>query len=341
MAPAGALESVKTINIGGKNHPSADGMIDRAHRGSGDREYYIVGNEMKIVGLPSPENNMTTFVWAKVLMRESHTGETHSYEEIGDANKDNCNGPVGLHTPRMASTRAMSRALAIALNIADVVAEEIAAGGTGQQAVQQQYNQQSGGYQAAPQQNGAPPANAGANPLAAQFPGAKEWQFNIPGGQKKDLKVWDPQVTVEDLNYWLSRGFFTKDANGHYTVPNPEKTAIFHAAIALKQGGHVGQVQQPVQQQQYAPQTQQQNQYQPPAYGQQPPQGQPPLQPQQGGWKATQQDIMALMELGKAAGRNWPLVKQLSQDTFAVPEPINLDRESFNMLRMQLGGQPI
>jgi hypothetical protein len=350
MAPQGELEPVKTVNISGKNHPTADGMIDRAHRHLTDREYYLVGTKLTVVDTPRQDNGFTTMVHATVFVREPHTGETHSYDDIGDANVGNCSGQTGQAAPRMASTRALSRALAQALNVAEAVAEEIHNGGSGQHAIQNQANG-NGGYAAAPAQQGAP-AN---NPLAAQFPNAKPWKFTIPGGGKKDLHVLDPAVTVEDLTYWMGRGFFSKNPQtSAYDIPDPEKTAIYQAAIPLKgngapaapQGGapmqqapNYGQQQQP-QQQQYAPPVQQTQQtaYTPPVQ-QQPNQQYAP--PQANGWKAEPKDIAAMMQQGTASGRAWPQVKELAHATFGILEPKDLPKDAFSMLLVQLGGQPL
>ena len=361
MAPADGLVNVEVNNISGRPHPKADSVIDRAHRGSKDREYFIVGSSMSVIDFPRAENNMTTIVHAQVRMFDSVSGTVHIYEDIGDANKENCNGPIGAHAPRMASTRALSRALGQALNIAGAVAKEIMEGGTGQQAVQQQYNQQTGGYQQAPAQGGGGAPVQGGSSVRGQFPNAASWKWTVPGGDHRNKQIDDPSVPTETLQYWLGRGFFSKNQQtGAFDVPDPERTAMFQAEIARRQNGD-GAMQTPPQQQQPAPQYQQPQQgapqggYQPPQY-QQPaqqqqaaPQYQPPQQqmqqgtPQGGGngWVPTPQQINDLMQLGKNSNRNWPMVKQLSMDTFGKAEPRELSYDEFNMLRMQLGGQPI
>lgn len=379
MAAAGQLQPVDTINIGQKRHPTADGVIDRAHRGSDDRELFIIGSSMDLLDPPRETNGYTSIAKASVLMYDPNLDKTYTFEDIGDANLGNCPSPqTGAAAPRMAATRAMSRALAQALNIAGAVAEEIAQGGSGQNAVQHQ-QQPNGAYQQQPsQQNQQPaqqgqPAQGGHVPaVKAQFPNAPDWKFQIASGNKKGTWIDDPTVDVQrDLLYWIGRGFFNKrynDPRGDvdqagkaiYDVPDQERAAIWQAEIARRQSGIQAAPTQPQPQQavpnygqptQQQPAPQQAPAYVPPAAPQQQqapqqPAYTPPVQQHQaptpqGEWKATTAQIKDLMDLGKASGRVWPQVKQLCIDTFGHDNINGLDYDSHNMLRMAMNAQPI
>lgn len=332
--PLNQLTNVKLVAIQGKQHPTADGLVGRAHRDSTDRGFHLVGVKVHLAMAPTPENNMTAIVIATVTM-EDEQGVRYEFEGLGDANPQNCSGQTGAAYPRMAETRAVSRALSLALNIPDAVAEEIAEGG---------------GVPAAPatyQQQYAPPAAPGAAPAAPQG-NIPQWKYTIAGNKyPKGTLITDPSVSLEDIVFWRNKGLHQKNQQtGAYDVPDPERVAIYDAEIARRQGGApVVPQQAPV----YAPPA-----GAPPVYNQAPPPppvpGAPvapqapvyqPAAPQGSPWQASPTDMAELIKLGMASGVNLPAIKQMSQTTFGNPEPLQLDKASFNVLRAQLGGHPI
>ena len=337
FALVGQLANLPTIGIQGRQHPSADGLVHRAHRDSTDRGFFLVGTNINLVQLPTPENNMTAIVIAKVIMEDQH-GQRYEFEGLGDANPQNCSGQTGAAFPRMAETRAVSRALSVALNVSGAVAEEmLEAGGAPQQAPAT--------YQA-PQQQYAPPAAPGAAPAPAAPQGnVPAWMYDMPGNKyPKGTKIYDPAVTVDDLQFWLNKGMFKKNQQtGQYDIPDPERMAILQAEIARRQGG-APVVQAPGAPMQPAP-VYNQAPPPPPAPGA-PMQQAPAYQPAPGAapagpWQATPSDIAELIKLGMQSNTNLPAIKQMCQATFGVAEPNQLDKASFNVLRAQLGGHPL
>lgn len=336
MAPVGGLGAPLVVNIGGRMHPTADGLIDRAHRGTTDRGMYFIGSKLTIVDPPRIENDKTAIVHAKAIFRDAQSGEMLEFEDLGDANVGNCSGQTGMAFIRMAATRALSRAISQALNISEAVAEEIANGGTGNFAP-------SAGAQPGQQAQGQQQTNK--PEVAAAFPNAPSWKFTINGGNHAKKRIDDPSVPDSELTYQLGRGFNMKNQQtGNYDVPDPERAAIFQAELnrrqALGSQQPAPQGQQPAapnygQQQQQAYQPPVQQAYQPPAQQAY----QPPVQ--QGAWSVQPTMITDLLNLCKAQGGNWMNVKQASLDDFGEGEPKNLDRDTFNMLRMRYGGAPI
>lgn len=73
------------------------------------------------IQLPTKENGNFAICKAEVV---SKTGET--FTDIGDANPNNCSSKVGKHLLRMASTRAIARALRSFTNIGMTCLEELA-----------------------------------------------------------------------------------------------------------------------------------------------------------------------------------------------------------------------
>lgn len=345
--PLNQLTDVPITNIQGRPHPTADGLVGRAHRDSTDRGFVLVGVNVHLAMAPTPENNMTAIVIAKVTM-EDEQGNKYEFEGLGDANPQNCSGQTGAAFPRMAETRAVSRALSVALNISGAVAEELLENGGIPTAPAT--------YQPQGQQYAPPPAAPGAAPAAPSVPAnVPAWMYDMPGNKfPKGTKVYDPSVQVNDIQYWLEKGLFKKNQQtGQYDIPDHEKTAVFQAEIARRQGGApMAHTPAPQQAPVYAPPA-----GQPPVYNQAPPPppapgapmaqapvyqpAMPPAAPQAGPWVATPADMAELIKLGMGVGVNLPAIKQMSQATFGNPEPLQLDKASFNVLRAQLGGQPL
>jgi hypothetical protein len=100
--------------IEGREFVKYAGLLDLGHQKG------IAQIEVEAVQLPTAENGNFAVCKATVV---SKTGE--SYSDIGDCNPQNCNSKVGKHLLRMASTRAIARALRSMTNIGMTCWEEI------------------------------------------------------------------------------------------------------------------------------------------------------------------------------------------------------------------------
>jgi hypothetical protein len=89
------------------------GLLSVAH----DEGLKFVKTE--VVQVPSEDNGKTAIVRATVRTRRG------VFTGIGDANPSNVNKRVAPHVLRMAETRAVARALRVAVNIGDVAIEEL------------------------------------------------------------------------------------------------------------------------------------------------------------------------------------------------------------------------
>lgn len=326
------LDKIKFINIGNKQHPTADGLVDHAHRNSTDRGYYIVGSDMDVIVAPTPENDMHCIVKASVDVKCSLTDEVHRYSDIGDANPKNCTSAnTAAAYPRMAATRALGRAIAQAFNISEAMAEELLESGGAAPAQNNRPAQQ----QAAPAQGQAAAPAAGGRPqgMPASHPqgwnGDVFWGSDANGTKYKDykprLKIWNEQIDDGSLE-WARDNLFPMKLRDKVT-DDPNAYAMIEFEIARRQGGHLASNPPPAVTPDYA------------AGGQQ--QAAAPAGGGTGPRAITAKDVADLMALGKSVGKLWPAVKQECNDTFGVPEPIQLGWDDFNMLRVMLGGDPL
>ena len=101
--------------IEGKEFVKYPGLLDLAH------QHGISSIEVDIVQMPTAENGNFAVCRATVM---SKIGET--YTDIGDANPNNCSSKVSRHLLRMASTRAIARALRSYTNVGMTALEELA-----------------------------------------------------------------------------------------------------------------------------------------------------------------------------------------------------------------------
>ena len=102
------------IQIEGRDFVKYAGLLDLGHQKG------ISQIEVEILQMPAKENG--DFAICKALV-VSKSGETFS--DIGDANPANCNSKVVRHLLRMASTRAIARALRSYTNIGMTCLEEL------------------------------------------------------------------------------------------------------------------------------------------------------------------------------------------------------------------------
>jgi len=101
--------------IEGKEFVKYPGLLDLGHQKG------ISSIEVEIVQMPTGDNGNFAVCRATVM---SKLGET--YSDIGDANPSNCSSKVSKHLLRMASTRAIARALRSYTNVGMTALEELA-----------------------------------------------------------------------------------------------------------------------------------------------------------------------------------------------------------------------
>lgn len=108
-----------TVQVqGGKEVIPAKELINLAHKNG------FVRSELQIINIDMDEGSA-------VVMATVYFADGSSYMDIGDATSENTNSMTAASFPRMAATRALSRALAQALNADTNAAEEINSGGGG------------------------------------------------------------------------------------------------------------------------------------------------------------------------------------------------------------------
>jgi len=101
--------------IEGKEFVKYPGLLDLAH------QHGLSSIEVDIVQMPAADNGNFAVCRATVM---SKIGET--FIDIGDANPGNCSSKVSKHLLRMASTRAIARALRSYTNVGMTALEELA-----------------------------------------------------------------------------------------------------------------------------------------------------------------------------------------------------------------------
>ena len=103
------------IEIEGREFVKYPGLLDLAHQKG------ILKIDVDPLQYPTKENGQFAICKANIVSR---TGE--SFTDVGDANPDNCSSKVKKHLLRMASTRAIARALRSFTNIGMTCLEELA-----------------------------------------------------------------------------------------------------------------------------------------------------------------------------------------------------------------------
>jgi hypothetical protein len=103
------------IEIDGNQFVKYAGLLDYAH------QIGISSVDVEPLQLPTKDNGNFAICRASVV---SKVGE--SFTDIGDANPTNCNAKVGKHLLRLASTRAIARALRSFTNVGLTALEELA-----------------------------------------------------------------------------------------------------------------------------------------------------------------------------------------------------------------------
>lgn len=106
------------MKLQGKEHVTFDGLIDLAHKNG------LGGTETEVVQFPNEDNKWTAVVKAIVTLKDP-SGQYRNFSGIGDASPANTNKAIALHSIRMAETRAIGRALRVALNIKGCMYEEL------------------------------------------------------------------------------------------------------------------------------------------------------------------------------------------------------------------------
>lgn len=160
------------MQVSGREHVTFDGLVHMAHAAG------LVGTDTELLQAPTEANKGTAIVRAVATFRRED-GSLANFSGIGDANPANTNKVIGLHAIRMAETRALARALRVALNIKGCAFEEL--GGEGTPAAQ--------------------PAAPAPTPAAAEPPATDEQKAKIAQGC--DRLGWDDDKRLR----WLVKRF--------------------------------------------------------------------------------------------------------------------------------------
>jgi len=127
----------------GRDFVLSDGLLDGLHQLSGG--YFDV--DTKIEQLPNGENGQTCVVSATVTVLHPEEGRVlRRASDIGDASPASVGRTILPHLIRMASTRAVSRALRTLLNVGAVAFEELGPAGAESPAAHE--DARSGGFDA-------------------------------------------------------------------------------------------------------------------------------------------------------------------------------------------------
>lgn len=102
------------IEIEGREFVKYPGLLDLGHQKG------IVKIDVDPVQYPTKENGMFAICKALIVSSDGRT-----FTDVGDANPDNCSSKVRKHVLRMASTRAIARALRSYTNIGMTCLEEL------------------------------------------------------------------------------------------------------------------------------------------------------------------------------------------------------------------------
>ena len=129
------MEDPTIVNLSGKPYRLFVGVVHEAH------EKGLQGVHVDLIQVPDEKNGMTAIVKATVRMPPTvDGGPERIFEDYGDANPRNCAQRVQTALIRMASTRAMGRAMRVAIDSAYTLAEELGdlpdEGGDGRQEAQ-------------------------------------------------------------------------------------------------------------------------------------------------------------------------------------------------------------
>ena len=214
-------EDLKFQNIGNRPHPKADSVINRAHRDAADRGLYLVGSRCRVDQYPNDSNKNMAGVWVEATFHSIIEDGVFVFEGCADADPSNTTqGSTANALVRMAHTRALGRALSLALNIDEALAEEIAEGSTA----------------AAGGNSGGGSSNSGG--VSSNTGGKPDWMYKIPMGRNKDKRIDDPTVDVSDLEWFIANNKLNKKnpQTNNYDLPDPERIALFQAEIAKRKG---------------------------------------------------------------------------------------------------------
>lgn len=226
LAALNAVKPFATSPVSGKQLPTADALLNRAHRDAMDRGFAFCGSKSEVVQAPHPGNGNLAIVKAIVFMKALYDpGQPiYSFEGLGDADPATgarVNGRILV----LAETRAYNRAFGRALNSDEENAATNAA--------------------AVPQLPGAPPMAVPGMPqmppqMAASQPGVYQ---GFPGGMIKFGKhankhITDPSISIPDLQW------FTTLTMQDRVTPDVAKRNDALAEIARRTGG--GGAPQPV-----------------------------------------------------------------------------------------------
>lgn len=219
LAAFNAVKPMATSALNGKALPTADALLNRAHRDAQDRGFAIVGTKSEVVQAPHPSNANLAIVKAIVYMKSLYEPNQpiYSFEGLGDADPATgarVNGRILV----LAETRAYTRAFGRALNSDEENSAVNAAAGPAN----------------LPQLPGAPMAGGmPAAPMQASQPGVYQGFPNgqILFGKHKGKHLTDPSISLVDLQW------FTTLTMQDRTTPDVGKRNDAMAEMARRQGG--------------------------------------------------------------------------------------------------------
>jgi hypothetical protein len=295
---------IKYQNISGRQHPKADSVINRAHRDATDRGLFIVGSTTRVEQVPHESNGNMAVVWVQATFRSVVEQGEFVFEGVADADPSNTTaGSTANALVRMAHTRALGRALSLALNIDEAMAEEIAENGGAP-------TQQSSG-------GSAPAGNSTAG--GGNIP---SWKFTIPMGRNKDKRIDDPTVDVSDLQWFIDNNKLNmkNPQTQQYDLPDQQRIDLFKNEIA-KRSGQAPSTSAPAQQ------------------SSPPPNNSTPAG--NGNWKPSPANIATIVGLGNQQQKNYAALKDMCLSNFGKPDPTALTQDEFTALSIMLGGEPV
>jgi hypothetical protein len=232
LSPLGQLKQMAVSNLNGKAVPTADALLNRAHRDATDRGLVLVGLRSEVILAPTGPQSLC-IVKVTVQMKSLYEAgqPIYEFEGLGDADSTT-GGRVNGRLLALAETRARTRALGAALNADEEASHQSvpsAAAAVGA------YNPSAGAFNpgAAMAAAASVPQSA---PVTASAPGQYQGFQNgiIPFGKHKGKHLTDPSIALSDLS-WMVNSLTMQDK----VTPDAAKRADAQAEINRRTGGPV------------------------------------------------------------------------------------------------------
>lgn len=110
---------VENFKKSGKDFVTYAGLLHLAH------QMGMVGSNINVLQTPNNDNGNRCIIQAEVLMYDEKTKAVHPFTDIGDASPKDVTEKIIPHLIRMASTRALARAMRQATNVGLTSIEEL------------------------------------------------------------------------------------------------------------------------------------------------------------------------------------------------------------------------